>query len=49
LTEGATREEAIENAREAIEGFIEALVRAGDPIPRETQPAEIATITLDAA
>jgi antitoxin HicB len=49
ITEGATRDEAIANAKEAIEGFIEGLVKAGDPVPRETQPAEIATITLDAA
>ena len=49
ITEGATRDEAITNAKEAIEGFIEGLVKAGDPVPRETQPAEIATITLDAA
>ena len=49
ITEGATREEAIANAKEAIEGFIEGLVKSGDPVPREMQPAEIATITLDAA
>ena len=49
ITEGATRDEAIANAREAIEGFIEGLVKAGDPVPRETQPAEVTTITLDAA
>jgi antitoxin HicB len=49
ITEGASRDEAIANAKEAIEGFIEGLVKAGDPVPRETQPAEIATITLDAA
>ena len=49
ITEGSTREEAITNAREAIEGFIEGLIKAGDAVPHETQPAEIATITLDAA
>ncbi|MEO8458871.1 MAG: type II toxin-antitoxin system HicB family antitoxin [Chloroflexota bacterium] len=49
ITEGATRDEAIANAKEAIEGFIEGLVKAGDPVPLETQPVEIATITLDAA
>jgi len=49
ITEGATRDEAIANAKEAIEGFIEGLVKAGDPVPRETQPAEVATITLDAS
>lgn len=49
ITEGANREEAIANAKEAIEGFIEGLVKAGDPVPLETRPAEITTITLDAA
>ena len=49
ITEGATREEAISNAKEAIEGFIEGLVKAGDPVPQETIPAEVTTITLDAA
>jgi predicted RNase H-like HicB family nuclease len=49
ITEGATRDEAIANAREAIEGFIEGLVKAGDPVPQETEPAEVTTITLDAA
>jgi predicted RNase H-like HicB family nuclease len=49
ITEGSTRDEAITNAKEAIEGFIEGLIKAGDPVPHETQPAEIATITLDAA
>lgn len=49
ITEGATREEAMSNAREAIEGFIEGLIKAGDPVPLETEPVEVATITLDAA
>lgn len=49
ITEGRDRDEAISNAREAIEGFIEGLVKAGDPVPRETQPIELTTITLDAA
>ena len=49
ITEGATREEALDNAREAIEGFIEGLVKAGDPVPIERTPAEIATVTVQPA
>lgn len=49
VTEGETGDEAISNAREAIEGFIEGLLKAGDPVPAETAPAEVMTITLDAA
>lgn len=46
LTEGRTREEALDNAREAIAGFIEALKRAGEPVPEEGEPVELATVAL---
>ncbi|MEX0785623.1 MAG: type II toxin-antitoxin system HicB family antitoxin [Dehalococcoidia bacterium] len=46
VTEGRTRVEAIENAREAIAGFIEALRKAGEPVPEETAPVELATVAL---
>lgn len=35
ITQGKTRNDAIENAREAIEGYIEALEEDGLPIPEE--------------
>jgi antitoxin HicB len=38
VTEGDTYEQAIANAHEAIEGFVEALVKAGQPIPTTSQP-----------
>jgi|HubBroStandDraft_1064217.scaffolds.fasta_scaffold531502_2 antitoxin HicB len=38
VTEGDTYEQAIANAREAIEGFVEALTLAGQPIPVEPAP-----------
>jgi antitoxin HicB len=38
VTEGDTYEQAIANAHEAIEGFVEALVKAGQPIPVEPAP-----------
>ena len=34
-TQGATREEALENITDAIEGYIEALEQDGLPIPDE--------------
>jgi predicted RNase H-like HicB family nuclease len=38
VTEGDTYEEAISNAHEAIAGFVEALSKAGQPIPKEPEP-----------
>jgi antitoxin HicB len=38
ITEGDTYEQAISNAQEAIEGFLEALVKANQPIPTEPAP-----------
>ena len=46
ITEGRTREEALENAREAIIGFIEALQKAGEPVPEETEPIALATVAI---
>ncbi|MDA8335504.1 MAG: type II toxin-antitoxin system HicB family antitoxin [Peptococcaceae bacterium] len=33
ITQGSNREEALEHAHEAIEGFLEALEKEGLPIP----------------
>lgn len=46
-TQGDTREEALANAREAIEGCLETLRELGRPIPEETKPAE--TVVIEAA
>jgi antitoxin HicB len=46
VTEGATKEEALANAREAILGFVEGLQRAGEPVPEEKEPLELVTVTL---
>lgn len=35
ITEGDTYEEALTMAEDCIHGFLEALVKAGEPIPRE--------------
>ena len=36
ITQGKTREEALKNAREAIELYIEVLKEDNEPIPRDT-------------
>ncbi len=46
ITEGQTREEALANAREAITGFIEGLRKAGEPVPEEKEPVELATVAI---
>ena len=43
FTQGRTYSEAVENAEEAIIGFIEALHKAGQPIPRgDKLPSKLA-------
>jgi predicted RNase H-like HicB family nuclease len=44
VTQGRTREEAIENAREAIRGYVEALAQDGQPIPEETFQAVVVAV-----
>ena len=46
ITYGRTKEEALERAKEAIEGFIEGLEKAGEPVPEEVTPAELETVTV---
>jgi antitoxin HicB len=38
VTQGETFEEAVAMAEEAIEGYLEALAKVGEPIPVEPQP-----------
>jgi predicted RNase H-like HicB family nuclease len=45
-TWGRNKEEALSNAREAIEGCIESLSATGDPIPVEELPVEIAVVSV---
>ena len=47
LTYGRTVEEAIEMAKEAIEGFIESLAARGEEIPIEEEPI-VYTIAVEA-
>ena len=46
VTQGDTYEEAVSMAHEAIEGFLEALVMAGEPLPVEPQPAASLTAAV---
>lgn len=40
-TWGHSRDEALANVQEAVEGCIESLRASGEPLPRETSPPEI--------
>jgi antitoxin HicB len=47
-TWGNTREEALQNAREAVDGCIESLRASGDDIPQEVAPPEIEFVQASA-
>ncbi|MBI2888338.1 MAG: type II toxin-antitoxin system HicB family antitoxin [Candidatus Liptonbacteria bacterium] len=44
FTQGRTYNEALANAEECIEGFLEALIKAGQPIPTETPHPPLSVI-----
>jgi predicted RNase H-like HicB family nuclease len=46
VTQGDTVDEAMDRAREAIEGFIEALDALGQPIPEEHAAPTLVTIQV---
>ena len=46
ITYGKNRGEALARAKEAIEGFIEGLEKAGEPVPEEVTPVEMDTVTV---
>jgi len=46
ISYGRNKEEALERAKEAIEGFIEGLQKAGEPVPEEIAPAELDTVVI---
>jgi predicted RNase H-like HicB family nuclease len=48
FTQGRTREEALERAREAIATHLAGLVADGEPIPIEQQRPELATVRVAA-
>ena len=38
VTQGETYAEAVAMAQEVIEGFVEALIKAGEPVPEDPEP-----------
>lgn len=44
VSQGKSREEAIKNIREAIEGYVRALEEDNLPVPPENTQAEIVTV-----
>ncbi len=48
ITQGETLEEAIAMARDAIQGYLEALAKDGQPIPEERQHPQALTISVAA-
>lgn len=44
ISQGKTREEAIENIKEAIALYIESLQAHGDPVPEETYDSFVVTV-----
>lgn len=46
ITQGRTRQEAIDRAKEAIAAYIESLQADGEPVPEETQPVEVLKVAV---
>ncbi len=46
ITEGETLDEALANAREALQLHLEVLADRGEPIPEESLPAQVATVEV---
>ncbi|HEY8694997.1 MAG TPA: type II toxin-antitoxin system HicB family antitoxin [Chloroflexota bacterium] len=46
VTEGDTLEEAVEMAKEAIEGYLEALAKRGQPAPEERNHPQLLTVNV---
>jgi predicted RNase H-like HicB family nuclease len=46
VTQGRSRDEAIEHAKEAIAAYIESLEADGEPVPADTQPIEVLKVAV---
>lgn len=49
ISQGPTRDEALRNAADAVESWIDAAKSFNEPIPGDPMTAEIRTIATDAA
>ena len=45
VTQGRTKEEALERVQEAIQGYLESLQKDGEPIPEDAE-VELADVTV---
>ena len=48
ITEGETVDECLDNAREAIQLYLEDLTATGQPIPEESEPPRLLTVEVAA-
>jgi antitoxin HicB len=48
ITQGETVEQCIERAQEAIAGYIESLIKDGEPVPEEIERPQMITIDVAA-
>jgi antitoxin HicB len=46
VTQGETFQEAVAMAQEAIQGYLEALAKQGEPIPEEPQPTRRVSVAI---
>jgi predicted RNase H-like HicB family nuclease len=46
ISQGRTREEALQNVREAIMAYLESLRERGKPIPEDVPILEVVTVTV---
>jgi predicted RNase H-like HicB family nuclease len=47
VTEGDTIEEALANARDAIQGYVESMTANGEAVPEEPLAPQLLTIDVD--
>lgn len=48
VSQGKTKEEALKNAKEAVELYLDGLMEKGQPIPQERQEGHTVTVTVAA-